>query len=265
MILIVEDDVRLAECIKESLVHIGYEVQYRTSITQAIEYLKTSHPELIICDILLVDNNGFVLLEHIRSMPQFNNTDFIFISALLSSEYVVKALKFGAQDFLRKPFSIKELELRVRNLINRKQIGNDSALSPKILKERIFHETTKIGSKEISNILIKSIETIISLHLSEAGFTSHKLASLLGIKQYKLKSFIKWKYGITLSKFIDKFKMEQSKKILIHNKGNVIETSKAIGLKSTYFFSTKFEDIFKESPLKYYERVLIDSNLRKLD
>jgi YesN/AraC family two-component response regulator len=256
MILIVEDDIRLAMSIKENFEYRGYNTHYVTTIHSALMYLTTNIPDVIISDILLSDNNGFTLLEHIKANNKFDKTGFIFISAMTNSEYVIKGFKLGAQDYLRKPFSVKELEYRVKNLINQNnRIDINSDLPIKLLEEDRFFKNINVGGKDFKKVLITSIGTILKEHIANKNLTAETLASLIGMKKYKLEKFIQWQYGLTIASFIKKYKWSKAKEMLVRKEGDIKATSNALGFKNPSYFKACFEIKFNESPNSFYNRL----------
>jgi signal transduction histidine kinase/ActR/RegA family two-component response regulator len=93
-------------------------------------YRKTieSRPDLVLSDVMMPRLDGFGLLEKIRSHPEIKNTPLIFLSARAGEEAKVEGLHAGADDYLIKPFSARELMVRVRNLIRINQVRNETEL-----------------------------------------------------------------------------------------------------------------------------------------
>jgi DNA-binding response OmpR family regulator len=257
MILIIEDDVRLALSIQDSLSYLGYEVKYFTNVEACMKELEKGVPKLIICDILLPDHDGFYLLNFIRSQDKFDKAAFIFISALIDTEFVVKGLKAGAQDYLRKPFSIKELDIRVKNVLGQQSYGVTLQPEPKATKLTTgidlndeSHETN------LSEHVLVSVNAILADHISDKSLNAKKLARLMGMNDFNLKNLIYKKTGFTVSQYIKDYKWKRAKDILITKGGNVYETSEALGFINYNYFITKFRKVFNETPKQYYLRIL---------
>lgn len=116
-ILLLEDDIILSEIISEFLIDCGYEV---VSVCDGLEFEQTTYEQSF--DILLLDikvpyKNGFDLLSDLRA--QNNATPAIFITSLSSIDDLSKAYDIGCDDYLRKPFELKELQLRIQTLLKR--------------------------------------------------------------------------------------------------------------------------------------------------
>lgn len=116
MIFVVEDD----EFIRDGLEHLlcaeGYEVESFAGVEGCLERLKTNRPDLLILDVLLPDGNGFELCEKIR---QKSSSPILFLTCCDEEFQIVRGFESGADDYVTKPFRVKELLLRIKALLRR--------------------------------------------------------------------------------------------------------------------------------------------------
>ena len=117
-ILIVDDEPDILEFLGYNLKNAGYEVMQTNNGKSAIRIAKEYNPDLIILDVMLPEINGFDICESIRL--ENSKIPILFLTSKSSNEDKIKGLKI-ADDYLTKPFNLKELLLRVRNLIERSQ------------------------------------------------------------------------------------------------------------------------------------------------
>ena len=116
-ILVVDDDTHLRELLQLSFEAKGYEVQSAPDGSQAIEILVDFAPALVLLDILLPGDDGFVVCQQIRAI---SNVPIVIFSALNSADDISRALtSAGADEYVVKPCSIKELESRVDGVLRR--------------------------------------------------------------------------------------------------------------------------------------------------
>lgn len=115
-ILIVDDDRELAGIMKDMLEDYGYEVSYCTSADETYVFLEQHKAKLIILDINMPGDNGFDLCMELRKS---STVPVIFVSARTSEDDRIKGLDMGADDYLGKPFSLKELLSRVKANLRR--------------------------------------------------------------------------------------------------------------------------------------------------
>ena len=115
-IFLVEDNEMVAKGLIYSLEQKGYEVVHRIGAREAKEYLEEVTPDLVILDISLPDGNGFSLYEKVirnKKVPT------IFLTAKDEEDDIVKGLEMGAEDYITKPFSTKELMARMNKILFR--------------------------------------------------------------------------------------------------------------------------------------------------
>lgn len=113
-ILLLEDDLILNEIIEEFLDSLEYEVVSVYDGLKASEYIYDEHFDLLILDVNVPNMTGFEFLKNLRESNI--TTPAIFITSLNSVEDMEEGFKAGADDYLKKPFELKELELRINNI-----------------------------------------------------------------------------------------------------------------------------------------------------
>ncbi|HRN55643.1 MAG TPA: response regulator transcription factor [Agriterribacter sp.] len=118
-ILYVEDETFLAKIVKESLESRGYEVLLETDGGDVMTQFQQYKPDICILDIMLPNKDGFAIAEEIR---QVNTTiPVIFLTAKTQTTDLVKGFHKGANDYIRKPFSMEELIVRIENALRYQQ------------------------------------------------------------------------------------------------------------------------------------------------
>jgi excisionase family DNA binding protein len=117
-VLIVDDDAEIVELISDILTRDGrYEIRTASSGYEAGMVTQQFHPDLILLDYMLPDVNGNVVCQTIRNNPEFENTRIIIVSGVIKQEEIDQLLRSGAQEFVKKPFSISELTDKVNTTL----------------------------------------------------------------------------------------------------------------------------------------------------
>ncbi len=119
-ILYVEDDSTLAFVTKDNLEELGYTVTHYTNGAEAINNFVHSDFNLCILDIMLPKMDGYELAERIRKINK--DIPIIFLSAKSQVEDRIKGLSLGADDYIIKPFSIEELQLKIEVFLKRNRV-----------------------------------------------------------------------------------------------------------------------------------------------
>ncbi|WP_302626049.1 response regulator transcription factor [uncultured Eubacterium sp.] len=120
-ILVVEDEMSIAELIQINLIQSGYHCTYVLDGEQAAEKIEEQDFDLILLDIMLPKIDGYELLEYIKP----TNTPVIFISAKEAVKDRIRGIKLGADDYIVKPFDISEVLARVEMVLRRYGKGNN--------------------------------------------------------------------------------------------------------------------------------------------
>lgn len=141
-ILYVEDEQFLAQIVKETLEMKGFEVMHHKDGGRVLESLRSFSPDVCVLDVMLPKIDGFTLGTSIRNLyPQL---PVIFLTAKTQTEDVVKGFSSGGTDYLKKPFSIEELIIRIENQL---RINNSVKSAHKEIEDEITLGVTKFYPK----------------------------------------------------------------------------------------------------------------------
>jgi DNA-binding response OmpR family regulator len=116
-ILLVEDDKNLSFILTDFLGISGYKVEHAEDGNSGFEIFKNGHFDLCLIDVMMPYKDGFTLAEEIRGVNK--NIPIIFLTAKTMQEDKIKGLKLGADDYITKPFSTEELNLRIEAVLRR--------------------------------------------------------------------------------------------------------------------------------------------------
>ncbi len=161
-ILLLEDDIQLSDTVKQFLEMKGYNVHVAYDGYQAEEIVYEKCIDLMLLDVKVPLMNGFDVLKHVRA--EGKETPTIFITSLNSVADVEKGFAVGCDDYIRKPFSLKELLVRVESLLKRTFGTHRDKI---FLEEGLFFDTKElILIQNGKKIPLKTKEfTLLSLFL----------------------------------------------------------------------------------------------------
>lgn len=120
-LLIVDGDARTRRVLEVSLRKAGYSVTAADSTAQALQFLELTEPELIVSDTRLPDGDGFAFCRQVKSHAKWAGIPFVFLTSVTELEDKVRGLELGVDDYLTKPIYVKEVMVRVKMLLQRKQ------------------------------------------------------------------------------------------------------------------------------------------------
>jgi DNA-binding response OmpR family regulator len=128
-ILVVDDELDICEILQYNLETEGFEVVTAYSAEEALE-LPLQDFGLILLDVMMGEMSGFQMARRLKNNPATAHIPIIFITALEGEDNLVKGLNIGADDYIAKPLSMKEVKARVRAVLRRSSQSQNSVASP---------------------------------------------------------------------------------------------------------------------------------------
>lgn len=150
LIYIVEDDHGIREVETIAMKNSGYKVVAFEKAADFYQGLKNGKPDLVLLDIMLPDEDGYAVLRKLRNNPGTKRLPVIMITAKTTEMDMVRGLDNGADDYIRKPFSVLELISRVKAILRRTQTDEESE-NLKVGNIRLIHSRHQVflGDKNI--------------------------------------------------------------------------------------------------------------------
>jgi DNA-binding response OmpR family regulator len=166
-LLLVEDECTLAGIIKDTLSEKGFEVFLAYNGRAGIEQAEKNLPDIIISDIMMPKMDGFSFVKELKHRTALKEIPVIFLSARSQVEDVVEGFEIGADDYLKKPFAMGELIVRVRSLL-RRRLGEIDSKNDEVTVYKIGKYTFDVARQSLSfdtSRLLSARESEVLLHL----------------------------------------------------------------------------------------------------
>jgi len=162
-ILLAEDEVALGQIVQESLEMRDFEVIYCKDGQEALEQYQTQQPELLVLDVMMPKKDGFTLAKEIRMLDK--KTPIIFLTSKSQTKDVLDGFGHGGNDYLKKPFSMEELIVRIKSLLERNQMRQDESAIP--IGSYVFNKTAQQLELDGAVINLTNKESELLFHLAE--------------------------------------------------------------------------------------------------
>lgn len=172
-ILIIDDDVALAFGMNAMLKRAGFWTKVAHNGYEGIETAQTFNPDLIICDVMMPEINGFDVLKRLTVTEKNRDIPFIFLTARAAPADKLHGLREGADDYITKPFLSEELLLRIEAILRRKDVTIN--LTSKKMQKKIDGLQDEIRSLNAQgNVGIDFVERLVNmLHLRDNETEEH--------------------------------------------------------------------------------------------
>lgn len=242
-LLIIEDNADLVNFLRAKL--SNEYVVYISDGSDAIEKALEIVPDIIICDINLVDKDGYEISRELKKDLRSSHIPIIILTAQSNKESVLKGLQSGVDQYLTKPFSLSILKQSISSLLfNREKLryyytNNIYRIEPE----------SKFGNQEQS--FITKMNDIIKANVENPKFSVEDLADKVGVSRVQLYRKVKAIIGINISDHINNVKLEKAAELLKSNEMNISEIAYSLGFSSPNYFSTAFKNKFGISPKEY--------------
>jgi len=162
-ILIAEDEANLRLVLQKELERLGYRVQAAPDGEAALRKLEESNVDVLLCDINMPRMDGMELLRRVYQRP--NPPEVIMLTGQATVETAVEAMKLGAYDYLTKPYSITELDVRVKQAADKRRLRVDNVR----LREQLARQSALPEIVSISEVMKEAIRLIERVAPSEAS------------------------------------------------------------------------------------------------
>ena len=178
-ILIVDDDAEVLGTVWRALNRDGHEVELAESTVQAWERLQQRRPDLLVLDVMMPNQGGLEFCTELRKNRQFATVPILFLSAKWRTDDVVKGLDAGGDDYLTKPFELKELTARVRALLRRYPASETSMETITVGEMHLDPHTFQVTTPSEAAIQLTSTEYKLLHRLMSRPNHAHSVRELL--------------------------------------------------------------------------------------
>jgi DNA-binding NarL/FixJ family response regulator len=179
-LMLVDDDPNLIVLVKDYLEFRGYDVLTAENGRQALELLQKTIPDLIICDVMMPEMDGYTLVEHIREDPRTEWVPVLFLSAKGQSQDKVKGLTTGADVYMVKPFEPEELVAQVESSLKQ---------ASRLIKHQSQNDNNTTTIKPRRQVELTTTEIKV-VKLVAQGLSNRDVADIMNVSQRTIESHV---------------------------------------------------------------------------
>ncbi len=241
LVLIVDDHVEVSHFIAESIQN-DYRVKEASNVYDGFKIAEDIIPELIISDIMMPGIDGYEFCELIRSSDKTSHIPVIMLTARADYADKIMGLQVGADDYLVKPFNVKELKIRVKNLIDSRRALRERFSSNSIIKPGEISVTSR--DKSFMEKLLKVVEH----NIGNCKFSIEDLGREVGMSQSQIHRKLKATVNMPANHFIRSVRMNRAMHLLQKEGGNISEIAYMVGYDDPGYFTKTFRTFFGKLP-----------------
>ena len=248
-LLIVEDNAELLMLMRQ-LLKSSYYVYAAKNGREALDIIHQKELDLIISDVMMPEMDGYELTKAVKSDPNYSHLPIILLTAKTQEEDEQEALLLGADEYLTKPFRLKDLKLRIDNIIeNRKRIQAEYHKETADDARRIVTAPNTLDEEFLSRVL----ECIYS-HLDDDTYDREALAADMGASPSTIYNKLRSITGLNVSGLIRDVRLKEAHRLAQTDPTlRVSDLAYKVGFRDPRYFSTCFKKQFGVQPKEFME------------
>ena len=250
-ILVVEDNLELLMLMKQ-LLSRKYKVETARHGREAVELIEKTELDLIISDVMMPVMDGYELVKYVKNSVGYRHLPIIMLTAKKQETDKMDALTVGADEYMTKPFKMKELLLRIDNMIaNRQRITRE-------FKQQSIEEVKvkNVTMPSPDNEFLEKAMTCVHTHLDDSDYDRDSFASDMGMSASSLYNKLRAVTGMNATSFIRDIRMKEACRLAKSTPGiRVSDLAYSVGYKDPKYFSTIFKKEFGMQPSEYIESI----------
>lgn len=244
IVLIVEDNPEVRTFIRQYL-EPDYAVIEAVNGRDGFDKAAAAIPDLMICDVMMPELDGYELCHALKNDERTSHIPVILLTAMGGEENKLEGLQTGADDYLTKPFSSKELLARVKNLIAQRRR----------LRERFSREIvlkpSEIAITSADERFLNRVKEAVEKNLGDEEFSVEDLGREVAMSRVQLHRKLKALTNQSAGEFILAMRLQRAVDLLKQNAGTVAEIAYMVGFNTPNYFAKCFRKQFGCSPSEY--------------
>jgi len=243
-ILIVEDDDQLREYLSKEASKY-FKVIQASNGNIALEYANNYLPDIIVSDILMPESTGFDLCRKLKSELNTSHIPIIMLSAKTNMEDQIKAIEYGADFYITKPFSIRYLITVIKQIIQtRRKLYT-------CFNQNIYLIPGELTNNELDKKFMQKIVDFILANITNDSLDVDDIANYVGMSRSNLYRKIKALTGKSIVEFIKTIRLKQALKLLESKRYSIAEIAYQTGFNSPAYFTKCFKEFYGKTPTEY--------------
>jgi len=240
-VLVVEDHAQVRRYIIDSI-HNNYRILQAANAPDGFEMAQESIPDLIISDIMMPGIDGFKLCEQLKNSEKTSHIPIILLTARADITDRITGLKWGADDYLTKPFNAEELRTRIGNLIDNRNVLRKKFSSNSIIRP------AEISVSPHDASFIETLLGLVEKNMENTQYSVEALAKDVRLSQSQLHRKLKAIINMSAIQFITSVRMHRAMELLNKHAGNIAEIAYMVGYDDPGYFSKTFRKFFNKLP-----------------
>ena len=240
-ILLVEDNQTILNFLAEQLSHSFVITTARNGV-EALEKLKANQPDLILTDIMMPEMDGLELCNAVKSDVSLSHIPLVFITAKNDLESKIQGLKYGAEAYVEKPFSIKYLRQLISSILDNRRREREA------FTKNPFYSSGNAQAGEADREFMERVRSLIEEHIADENLSVDILCEQLNMSRSALLRKIKAVFGLSPIEVIRTIKLKKAAELIQDGRYRIGDVCYMVGIATPSYFSKLFFKQFGMTP-----------------
>jgi DNA-binding response OmpR family regulator len=218
---------------------------------QGVEMARRLLPDLILSDVMMPVMDGYALCRTLKSDPETDFIPIILLTARADAEDKLAGLTERADEYLTKPFDVRELLARIGNIVAMHQ-----RLRERYASQHLTIRAEPVTAAPADQRFIDQVSAAIEANLGDDSFNVERLATIVGQSRGNLHRKLRELTNESPSDLVRRIRLERAAALLDAESGSVSEIAYAVGFKSVAHFSNAFHELYGVRPSAWRERTM---------
>ena len=244
-LLVVDDNADVRSFLRRELGD-AYEITTAGTGTEALDRMRDAPPDVVVSDVMMPEMDGFALCEAIKANDDLCTIPVLLLTARAEVDDTVEGLECGADDYLTKPFDVRELKTRVGRLLEARATLRSE------YEQIVRLDDVDLEVPDAEAAFVEAVLTAVRASIDDPDFTVDRLADAVALSRRQLTRRLREATGESPADFIRRFRLERAADRLASSENvRIADIAYAVGFRTVSHFSKAFKKHFGCPPSQY--------------
>lgn len=252
-VLLVDDNRELRLFMYNHLIE-NYRVIEAEDGVEALATIRREVPDIVITDLMMPNMDGIELINRVRNDFSISHIPMIMLTAKHSPDERIKAMEFGADGYITKPFAIELLQARIDNLLTQRRTLFEKYSSPSVADQKVRIDPEEVVVTDKDEAFINNVMEWLRNNSDNSELTIDQMAAHLGLSRTTLYNKLKSMTGQSPVEMVKQYRLKRAFMLLKTGQLSVSEVAYRVGFSDPGYFSRCFKEQFHIAPAEFVKR-----------
>jgi len=259
-VLVIEDELQTRNVFLKCLTFEGFQARGASNGSEGIQLAQKHRPDLVVCDIMMPDMDGYSVLSNLRQSPVTAAIPLIFLTAKVTMTDLRRGMEFGADDYLTKPCTVEQFLSAITTRLQRHEEIRAAARSPIAPSDPASPSASNLSEGDEPDTIFPDCPKLASVfqfleRYYRESINLADVAQAVGYSPAYLTNLVQEETGLTIKRWIIERRMAQARTLLKTTSASVRQIAEASGYNDPGYFTRQFRKFHDISPQAWRQQL----------